>query len=74
MLSELFISLREDKTKDNFLDKVRKTKSGCWVWTGARIHGHGSEYGTFFYKGKRQTAHRVSYQLFKGALPSNKQV
>lgn len=45
--------------------------SGCWIWSGS-IHPEG--YGRFGYKGKTQKAHRVSYELHRGEIPSGKLV
>lgn len=50
--------------KQRFLAKTIKTPS-CWNWNGAKISG----YGCFFLDGKRQRAHRASYQLFIGTIP-----
>lgn len=44
------------------------TESGCWIWIGANKP---DGYGQIFYKGKCQTAHRVSWQLHKGEIPPN---
>jgi hypothetical protein len=39
----------------------------CWIWQGAKIN---SGYGIFTDEyGKTVTAHRWSYQYFKGAIP-----
>jgi hypothetical protein len=50
-----------------FWDKVKKS-DGCWEWTGAKgSHGYGNSY----YNGKAQLAHRVSWQLAHGDIPSS---
>lgn len=53
---------------DRFLDKVEKTE-GCWIWKASK---NSKGYG-FFYTGrgpaKMDSAHRVSYELFKTAIP-----
>lgn len=53
-----------------FWPKVDKT-DGCWNWTGT-IDNHG--YGQIFDAGKRHKAHRVSYELAMGSIPSGKMI
>ena len=51
-----------------FLRKVTMDPSptGCWEWQGAR----GSDgYGRVRRKAKTYSAHRFSYELFKGEIP-----
>lgn len=45
---------------------VRVSKKGCWVWQQARNR---LGYGILNIKKGEQSAHRVSYLLFKGPLP-----
>jgi hypothetical protein len=47
---------------DRFMEKVKKTDDGCWVWTAC----HSGHYGKFSLNGRTETAHRASYVLFKG--------
>ena len=44
------------------------TESGCWLWTGSLLN---SGYGLFRMNssGYRESAHRASYILHKGAIP-----
>ncbi len=52
--------------KCRFLNKVKKDKSGCWLWQ-AGIHKDG--YGDFVpINGRSGLAHRTSYRLFKGTI------
>jgi hypothetical protein len=56
-----------------FLEKVQKTES-CWLWTGStKYPGYGqiaADYdGT---RVKTLQAHRVSYELFVGNIPTGK--
>ena len=45
---------------------TRGTEDECWVWTAATIGG----YGWFFvHTGVNEYAHRMSYKLYKGAIP-----
>ena len=45
--------------------------SGCWLWQGW-TNNHG--YGFFRYEGRDQGAHCVSYQLYKGSIPSKLEI
>lgn len=49
-----------------FLSKV-ELSGECWVWVAGRFQ---SGYGAFYTGGKTRRAHRVSYELFTGSLPS----
>jgi hypothetical protein len=52
----------------NFWDKVNKTKT-CWLWTGSRMGS--MHYGSFYVgKGKTISAHRMSYILTHGSIPT----
>ncbi len=53
-----------------FLEKfIPEPNSGCWLWT-ASLNNNG--YGEIMLRHSKKTAyaHRVSYQLFKGDVPS----
>ena len=50
-----------------FWDKVSVEPSGCWPWMGQRDR---DGYGGFHLDGKREIAHRLSYQHFKGDIPN----
>lgn len=41
---------------------------GCWLWAGSK---NADGYGTVSLNGKNQKAHRVSYEVFNGPIPSN---
>ena len=51
--------------EDRFMQKVNKTET-CWLWTGA-LNSRG--YGSFGVYGKATSAHRYSYEHFKGKIP-----
>lgn len=52
-------------TKCRFMSYVEKTET-CWIWNGAR---NGRGYGKVcFESNPNATAHRSSYQLFKGPI------
>jgi len=42
------------------------TESGCWKWMG----GNRKEYGRIFVDGRFKSAHRVSWELSYGTIPS----
>lgn len=54
-----------------FWEKVKKTED-CWIWQGAGVKNRG--YGLFWYQGKLQGAHRIAYQLRRGAIPSDREL
>jgi HNH endonuclease len=55
--------------KERFMRHVEVvTESGCWIWTS---YVNSSGYGLAYFNGHTVTAHRVSYQMFKGAIPEN---
>lgn len=51
--------------EERFLQKVTKTES-CWIWIGA-LNSRG--YGSFLFNGKITSAHRYSYEQYKGEIP-----
>ena len=61
-------ALMHDKT--SFMQKVDKLDNGCWQWKlYTNPAGYGMSYSRSFKR--NQLAHRLSYQLFIGPLPSN---
>jgi hypothetical protein len=50
-----------------FFDKINKTES-CWLWTAGSRGKTG--YGAFKLNKKVIDAHRVSYMIHKGEIPS----
>ncbi len=57
--------------EDRFMKFVIKNnESGCWLWSGGKSRGYGHfSVGPKGSPGK--SAHRVSYELFKGRIPDN---
>lgn len=41
--------------------------TGCWEWVGNKIS---TGYGRFYYGGTVERAHRTSYEMFVGEIPS----
>lgn len=53
--------------EDRFWERVKEVESGCWEWQGTLFSATG--YGRFYFKGKDNTTHRVSYELTNGPIP-----
>ncbi len=56
---------RRRQTIEDVLGNVKKTDT-CWYWLG---HRNTYSYGVTGYNGIAQMAHRVIYELYKGAIP-----
>ena len=53
--------------KRRFLKRiVKKTTSGCWIFDSVKFK---KGYGNFLLNRKQQIAHRVSWIIFRGAIP-----
>jgi len=51
-----------------FVKRYQEKESGCWEWTGDT---DGSGYGRFWDGEQKTRAHRFSYTMFKGEIPSD---
>lgn len=51
--------------KERFEEKINKTDT-CWIWIGAKRK---TGYGQICNNGKINSAHRISYELYKGEIP-----
>lgn len=61
----------EKTDMEKFLENVSKSeKNDCWMWTGPRRGMKRNEYGFIWLQGKRYSAHRVSWKLHYGPIPS----
>jgi len=73
------VRLKVNKTDKDLLKRffkyVLKTDS-CWYWWGAvnTSRKRGRRYGLFFYEGKPEYAHRISYCLHKGEILAGQQI
>ena len=54
-------------SQERFWGKVDEVDSGCWEWIGC---DNSVGYGVFSYKRHLVYAHRFSYELQKGLIPS----
>jgi hypothetical protein len=62
---------RRQTSEERFWSKVDKS-GDCWLWTGHRLSGG---YGQFMVKkGQRVVAHRFSYELASGPIPTGLQL
>lgn len=52
-------------TKESFDSKYKKMDNGCWEWLATKNQ---DGYGRVKRFGKLESAHRVSYELYKGEL------
>ena len=44
---------------------IPEPNSGCWLWTASTSNG----YGIIKVRGRFRGAHRVSYEIYRGAIP-----
>jgi hypothetical protein len=58
--------MTRQNTEDDFWRFVEKT-DGCWQWIG---HRSGRRYGGFKLGGKEHRAHRLSWELHNGPVPT----
>lgn len=56
---------------EDFWSKVDRIVDGCWIWTGTKM---GRGYGSFRFNGRPTGAHRISWMLANGKLPSSSKV
>lgn len=60
------VTRRKQPIKDRFYSKIKFTDS-CWLWTAS---GYLNGYGVFWDGKKLSNAHRFSFILHKGKIPS----
>lgn len=63
---------RIDISNDALLGRVMPiTESGCWIWMGeiAKSHGYGIVNGPIGNGKRRDYAHRIFHERFKGPIP-----
>lgn len=57
----------DDEFQRRFWGRVAVARIGCWHWTAGQDR---SGYGAISYRGKMLKAHRVSWELHRGDVPS----
>lgn len=60
-----------DELPDRIKNKIAIRESGCWEWTGGKTHGN---YGVVCVDRRTQRAHRITYQLLVGRIPTGMQL
>ena len=57
---------------ENFYSKIKFNESNwCWDWLGSLNSGG---YGQFSFQNKTWKSHRMSYMLFKGVIPNDREI
>jgi hypothetical protein len=64
--SGVFQKRTNEEALSDFYGQIEKSES-CWNWTGPR---QAFGYGTLWFNGKMWSAHRLSYSLHIGPIPS----
>ena len=54
-----------NEMKERLKKKMNINDNQCWIWTGCLLHG----YGIIRARGRNYSAHRLSFELFKGINP-----
>lgn len=58
--------------KKRFWRYVKRSRRGCWIWTGGTFE---NGYGQFGLTGKAHCkAHRFAYKLYHGRIPKRKKI
>lgn len=63
--------LRSRPIRERIEDKIVRSPTGCWTWTG---HTNGRGYGRIGVDGREQYVHRVAYELFVGPIPEGLEI
>lgn len=63
--------LRHPPIKLKIKNNIYIDKNGCWNWKGKTKK---DGYVIIHYRGKYQPLHRVSYEIYKGKIPSNQYI
>jgi len=56
-----------EKLVNRFTAKINKHANGCWEWAGNLLP---NGYGAIQVNGRKESAHRLSYRIFIGHIPS----
>ncbi len=60
-----------DDTKARLWSRATADGTGCWIWQRGKCSGG---YGTLATEFKKDRAHRVAYEVVKGAIPPGLQI
>jgi hypothetical protein len=61
--------MNKKTVKELFEEKIEMvSECGCWIWMAAISNKKG--YGAFWISGKTDFAHRASWRIFRGIIPS----
>lgn len=55
---------------ERFTEKVQ-INTGCWLWVGCILKGG---YGQGYWDGRKEYAHRISFQIYKGEITEGLQI
>ena len=74
-MTDLITRLKEGEGTDReaaFKSRFTINADGCWIWSGAKVPGSrpGSDRGAFCFNGKNMLAHRASYEMYIGPIPT----
>jgi hypothetical protein len=65
-------SVLEKSPRERFFEKVDvRGADECWLWLGSRRGRIGFQYGTAWHQGRHFGAHRMSWILHMGSLPTH---
>lgn len=56
-----------DRIEENY---TPEPNSGCWIWIASVSGPRSHQYPAICVNGKKQKAHRLSYELMRGPIPS----
>lgn len=63
--TKVLVDRRKKDLLERFVDKIKLSDTGCWLWTGARNKG----YGVIKVDGRTRYATHIAWDLFVGPIP-----
>lgn len=65
----MFTKQQKQRLKERIERKIKRTRSGCWIWQGATVESNSRcKYGYIYINGRLRTVRRISYEIYKGPL------
>jgi len=68
---------RKKESREELVEKMRlpfeqsfEKSDGCWIWKGSRKGPKRLEYGSFHFRDESTVAHRFSWLIYKGDIPT----